>query len=99
MTEEVLDATADVKGAFSVSYTPTTNGTYGVTAYWDGYKYYGLAFSDMHYINPTVPTGSQPTPTPQPTAEFPMEYVYVAIAVVVIVVVVAAVLLYMRGKK
>jgi outer membrane protein assembly factor BamB len=55
---------ADASGAYSITYTPTTVGTYSFMAWTSGYKYYGQSYSDTHYFAASAPSASLAASTP-----------------------------------
>jgi len=65
-SQQDLTAKTNNDGAFTVTYTPTSSGTYSVTGWWSGYKYYAATYSDMHQIHVVEPA---PTPTPVVTEQ------------------------------
>jgi len=97
-----LSTKADEQGMFTLSYKPTKEGDYSITAWFQGYKYYNYAYSDSQPLKATKPSTPPPPPPPPPGGEqagIPTEYIYAAAIIIVIVIIAAAGYMLMKKRK
>ncbi|XES76739.1 MAG: hypothetical protein ACBZ72_11265 [Candidatus Bathyarchaeia archaeon] len=75
-TQEIGNAFSDIGGSFGIAWAPPVEGTYQVTATFEGSKSYGSSYATTHFavgsaaVSPVVtplPSASAPAPTLAPT--------------------------------
>ena len=103
-TQEDITTTTNLRGYFSASYTPTVDGNWSWTAWYEGVDLgshsYSYAYTDDMPLKVVSP-GEEPTNGEEPPPEgIPMEYIYAIVAVIAIIIIAVAAYVYMkRGKK
>jgi len=99
-SQDIGYATSDMGGSFGIAWTPPIEGTYQVTATFDGTKSYGASYATTHFaVGRAAAASPSPTSVPQPPGEGLPTTTYIAIAAALIVVIVAAVALFLRRRK
>jgi hypothetical protein len=99
-SQDIGYATSDMGGSFGIAWTPPIEGTYQVTATFDGTKSYGSSYATTHFaVGRAAAASPSPTSVPQPPGEGLPTTTYIAIAAALIVVIVAAVALFLRRRK
>ncbi len=91
-TEDIGETTTDICGNFGIKWEPDMEGTYQVTATFEGSKSYGSSFDTTYVaVGPVSPAGPiEPEPEPEPFALNMTEITIIAaVAVAVIIGIVA----------
>ena len=101
-----LTVTTDTSGHYVTSWTPTSQGTYTITAAFDGTYSYGastavtgIAVGPSSGVSPGVSPTTSPSSVPPPGAPSALAwYLAIAAAVIIIVIIAAAIILRRRQK-
>jgi len=99
-----VSATTDMKGQFTVTYTPTAAGEYSVMSWFEGEDLvtysYNYAYSSEQSLTVGASASSAIGNNIVELAEgIPMEYVYAAVAIVAIAIIASAGYLYLKKAK
>jgi hypothetical protein len=68
-TQEIGNAFSDIGGSFGIAWAPPVEGTYQVTATFEGSKSYGSSYATTHFA--VGPAAASPVVTPVPSASAP----------------------------
>ncbi len=99
-SQEIGYVTSDIGGSFGIAWTPPIEGTYQVTATFDGTKSYGASYATTYFsVGQAAAASPSPTSVPQPPGEAGPTTTYIAIAATLIIAIVAAVALFLRSRK
>jgi outer membrane protein assembly factor BamB len=103
-TQTIGTPTTDITGHYGVSFSPTMQGVYTITAAFDGTNSYGSSTAEtIIAVGPAASAVVNPTPTISPAVNPPTSATttttYAVIAGVVIVIVIAAAFLVLRRRK
>jgi hypothetical protein len=91
-TEDIGETTSDICGNFGIKWEPTMEGTYQVTATFEGSKSYGSSFDTTYVaVGPVSPAG--PIEPEEPEA-FALSITEIAIIAAVAVAVVVGIVAY-----
>ncbi len=104
-TNTLGTVTTDLSGHYVTSWTPTKQGTYTITASFDGSNSYGastavtgIAVGPSSGASPVVSSSPSPSTVPPPGAPSSLG-LYIAIAAVIIIIVIIAAALVLRRRK
>ena len=99
-SQDIGYATSDMGGSFGIAWTPPIEGTYQVTATFDGTKSYGSSYATTHFaVGRAAAASPSPTSVPQPPGEGLPTTTYIAIAAAVIIIAVVAAAILLRRRK
>jgi hypothetical protein len=102
-TIDIGTATSDIGGSFGISWTPSDEGTYQITATFEGTNSYGDSFATTYLVVGSASSAAVPTASPSTAVENPAststETLLIVGAAVVIIAVIGAAALVLRKRK